>query len=247
MKEAVYIDINSDLGEGTGDDQGIMPLISSCNIACGGHFGDEASIRDTLELARRHHVKSGAHPSFPDRDSFGRKLLTITKEELTDSLIEQLQLFYMVCDKMGIQNHHIKLHGALYNYAARDAPTADAVLDAILQAGPRHLLYVPYGSVLHRKAENLLPLKFEAFIDRRYANDLSLSDRNLQGAIIHSPSAAWEQLRSMVEEGTLRTIEGEDKQINATTYCIHGDHPNSLRILKYIRSRMKEHSIYLDQ
>lgn len=242
-----YIDINSDLGEGVGDDAAIMSLISSCNVACGGHHGDAESIKDTISLAKKFGVRIGAHPSFPDKMYFGRRVLTMTKEELKHSLIEQLRLFYEVCEEEQTKINHIKLHGALYNYAAKDAPTADAVLEAILHVGPRYTLYVPYGSVLHRKTENLLPLKFEAFIDRRYADDLSLSDRSLEGSIISSPEDAWSQLWSMVNEGVVVTLEGKRKEITASTFCIHGDHPNSLAILNYIRTQMSKYNIFLEE
>ncbi|MEX2350146.1 MAG: LamB/YcsF family protein, partial [Flavobacteriaceae bacterium] len=110
------IDINADLGEGCGFDNRIMPLISSCNIACGGHFGDEDSITEALQLAKKHKVKVGAHPSYPDRENFGRKILKISKEKLKDSLLTQLRLIQSICDKNEIELNHVILHGALYKF-----------------------------------------------------------------------------------------------------------------------------------
>ncbi|MCW9037555.1 LamB/YcsF family protein, partial [Altibacter sp.] len=191
------IDINADLGEGTGNDENIMPLITSCSIACGGHYGTDVSMRTAVQLAKKHHVGVGAHPSFPDRDHFGRKVLSMTKSELTRSIFDQLIHFYAVCETEAVSVHHIKLHGALYNYAAVDAPTADAVVEAIIATKIRPKLYVPHRSILAKKAENLLPLVFEAFIDRRYNDDLSLVDRSKKGALIESPQQAWQQLLEM--------------------------------------------------
>ena len=155
------IDINADLGEGSPYDAILMPLISSCSIACGGHFGNEKTMRAAVQLAKKHKVKIGAHPSFPDMENFGRKVLPMTANELSESVFHQLNSFLSVCESEEVFVHHIKLHGALYNYAAIDAPTADAVLEGILATQMRSKLYVPYGSVLAKKAENLLPLEFE--------------------------------------------------------------------------------------
>ena len=241
------IDINSDLGEGTGNDPLIMPLISSCNIACGGHYGNEESMQTTIQLAMKYGVKIGAHPAFPDKNDFGRKILTMTKSELKQSVFHQLLQFSAICEIEGGEVHHIKLHGALYNYAAKDAPTADAVVEAIMATKMRPKLYVPYNSVLAKKAENLLPLEFEGFIDRRYQEDLSLVPRSEIGAVINEPQAAWLQLKEMVERQQVITIMGIPLKITASTYCIHGDHENSVAILTYIRDQMKSHSIQLTQ
>ncbi|MDC8002557.1 5-oxoprolinase subunit PxpA [Aureisphaera galaxeae] len=241
----ITIDINADLGEGTGNDAAIMPLISSCSIACGGHYGDEKSMRTAVRLAMKHGVKIGAHPSFPDKDNFGRKILTLTKSELSESIFEQLLHFYAICETEGAKLHHIKLHGALYNYAAKDAPTADAVVEAIVATKVRPKLYVLHNSVLAKKAENLLPLVFEAFIDRRYNDDLSLVSRSESGALIHEPEAAWEQLHYMAEKQQVRTLSGSFQDIVAATYCIHGDHEHSIAILKHIRDQIRNHSIQL--
>ena len=237
------IDINADLGEGTGLDTVLMPYLSSCNIACGGHFGDEETMRETIRLASRHDVKIGAHPSFPDKDNFGRKIMSLTKEELTDSIYHQLLEFLAICETEGEEIHHIKLHGALYNYAAKDAPTSDAVLEAITNLKWRPALYVPNNSVLHKKAENLLPLKFEAFIDRRYAEDGSLVPRSQPGAVIEDPNEAWNQLWEMVNKGQVTTLSGTNIQIVADTFCIHSDTVNSEKIIKHLREELSNHNI----
>ncbi len=236
------IDINADLGEGKGFDAQIMPYISSCSIACGGHFGTEISMHETVKLAKENMVKVGAHPSFPNRDSFGRKVLTLAKSELTQSVYQQLIDFIAVCKSEDTPVHHIKLHGALYNYAAKDASTADAVVEAIVATGILPKLYVPYGSVLHRKAGNLLPLEFEAFIDRRYTDD-GLVSRNEKNALIMDPKEAWEQLYNMIHNQYVVTILGGRTPIVATTFCIHGDHINSVAIIHFIAEKIQNLSI----
>lgn len=237
------IDINADLGEGTGIDAALMPYLSSCNIACGGHFGTDESMRETVGMAKLHGVKIGAHPSFPDRDNFGRKVMSMTKESLTDSIYFQLLKFLAVCESEEVKLNHIKLHGALYNYAAKDAPTSDAVVEAITQLKMQPILYVPYNSVLHKKAENLLPLCFEAFIDRRYDDSGALVPRKEAGALIVSAEEAWRQLKLMVLEGKVITGSGKKIPVQASTYCIHGDTPDSVEILKYLRKMLSNLNI----
>ncbi|WP_432411070.1 5-oxoprolinase subunit PxpA [Rasiella sp. SM2506] len=241
------IDINADVGEGAGNDAIIIPLLSSCNIACGGHVGNEVSMRKTIQLAKKYNVKIGAHPSFPDRDNFGRKLLTMTKSELTESIHKQLLAFFAVAETEEASLHHIKLHGALYNYAAKDAPTADAVVEAIIATKVRPVLYVPNNSVLHRKAQNLLPLQFEAFIDRRYNSNGSLVSRSEPNAIIQNKAAAWQQLKQLVEDQKVTTISGTEISIVANTFCIHGDHPNAVAFLEYIHTQMKTSNFELQK
>ena len=245
LSENTYIDINADLGEGAGNDRLIMPFISSCNVACGGHYGDSASMTKTIRLAVKRKVKIGVHPSFPDTDNFGRKVLTISKEELSKSILTQLIGFLDICATEGVTMHHVKPHGALYNYAAKDAPTADAIVEAILATKQRPILYVPYNSILHRKSENLLPIRFEAFIDRRYETNGSLVSRSFHEAIIHDPELAWNQLERMVKYGTITAISGTEIKTKASTFCIHGDHVNSVKILEYIHERMKDQNIFL--
>ncbi len=241
--EIIKIDINCDLGEGFGKDSELMPLISSCSIACGGHYGDETSMSEAVQLAMQYGVRVGAHPSFPDQDNFGRKKLFLTKEELKETVFNQLLQFYAVCEQQGCDVHHVKLHGALYHCTAANAAAADAVVEAITALKSRPVLYVPYGSVLHKKAENLLPLAFEAFIDRRYINEFKLADRAHIKAVIHSPELAFEQLLSMVKRQKVTSIIGEEVPVQANTYCIHGDHHNSVLILEYIHSKIEQHNL----
>jgi UPF0271 protein len=241
----ISIDINADLGEGKKHDRYIMPLISSCNIACGGHYGTDETMRETIQLAKKHATKVGAHPSFPDKDNFGRKLMSLSKKELREAVYFQLLHFYAVCETEEVEVNHIKLHGALYNYAAIDAPAADAVVEAIVETGIRPRLYLPYGSILHKKAENIIPVQFEAFIDRNYDPDLSLVSRSETNATIRSPEVAWEHLNGMILKKEVTASDGSLKHIQASTFCIHGDNPNAVKILKYIHIQLVKAGIQI--
>jgi len=237
------IDINADLGEGSGRDEQLMPLISSCSIACGGHYGNDATMCQAIRLAKKYNVKVGAHPSFPDTDNFGRKVITMTKNELKTAIHEQLIRFYKICDAEETPIHHIKLHGALYNYAAIDAPTADAVVEAIIGSKRRPKLYLQHNSIVHKKAENLLPLAFEAFIDRRYTAQGTLVPRSEKNAVLTNAEKAWDQLEDIVENKKVSTVSGESISLEATTFCIHGDNEHAVTTLKFIHSKLKEKKI----
>jgi len=243
----ITIDFNADLGEGAGEDELIMPLITSCNIACGGHYGTAGTMRNAILLAQRNRVKIGAHPSFPDTDNFGRKLLTLTKQELKETVSNQVLRFYDVADREKAEVHHVKLHGALYNYAASDAATADAVVEAVLSTNRRPRLYVPHGSVLHKKAENLLPLSFEAFLDRNYTETGSLVPRDQPGAIINSPERVWQQLVNIAVNNKVILPSGKIISLRATTFCIHGDNPHSVAILRYLHDSLENSPLVLDR
>ena len=233
------ININADLGEGTGNDKALMPMLASCSVACGGHYGDENTMRTALRLAKKYNVKVGAHPSFPDLENFGREKLTLTKDELRSTVYEQIMRLAIICDEEDIPLHHVKPHGALYNYAAIDAATADAIVEAILDTKLRPKLYIQHDSILYHKAKNLLPVVPEAFIDRGYSPDLKLKSRSEEGAVITSPEEAWEQLIGFVENNKVSTAAG-DKAIIAETFCLHSDHGNAVEILRYLKQKLTE-------
>ncbi|MDX1651981.1 MAG: LamB/YcsF family protein [Brumimicrobium sp.] len=246
MDEMKVMDINCDLGEGAANDEALMPLISSCNIAAGGHAGNEKTIRKTIRLAKNCQVKIGVHPSYPDRIHFGRKIPDISPDELHRSLREQLHSFLKVADSEGIDINHIKLHGALYHQAASDKKTADIFLDTIKDFRFRGILFVPYGSVLFRMAERTFDCYSEAFIDRAYTANLKLLSRESPLALHHEPEKAWEQFYSISVENKVVTIEKVKKKLIAKTCCIHGDHPNAVAILKHIRNRANKNGIKIE-
>lgn len=245
LSRMISIDINADLGEGAGQDHVIMPLISSCNIACGGHIGDEESIDKAISLAKYHHVKVGAHPSYPDKQHFGRRAMDISTEELERNLTDQLTFFYKIAKKNKQDVYHIKAHGALYNRIAKDEKTAKTYLSAISKLGIRAKLYVPYDSVIHQLAKSKFECQFEAFIDRAYNDDLSLVGRNQPGALHETPEKAWGQLHEIATQKHVSTISSSKVKIHADTFCIHGDHPNAPRILDYIHQNLSKHKLEL--
>ncbi|HOP23318.1 MAG TPA: 5-oxoprolinase subunit PxpA [Gammaproteobacteria bacterium] len=230
----MQIDINCDLGEGIGNDAELMPYLGSCNIACGGHFGDKSSMSKTILLAKKHNVKIGAHPSFPDKKNFGRRIIEISNSDLHQSLYQQLSEFKQICVEHDAKMHHVKLHGALYNLAARDAEIAALTLDVFAQIQPDVKIYVPYNSAIALLADDYFPIVYEAFADRSYNADLSLVNRNHENAVITDKIAAFEQVSSILKTNKVKTIDGQQVTIYAETFCVHGDQPNALEILKYL-------------
>ena len=239
------IDINADLGEGSGNDEQIMSLISSCNIACGGHFGDMESMRTTVRLAKRHHVKIGAHPAFPDRENFGRKMLHLSKPELQRTLEKQLDNFQEICQQEGVKMHHIKAHGALYNQGSNHKDYVSAMLAAFAKVENSPALYLQKDSLLYHSAKDSFPIKLEAFIDRVYTDENSLASRDLPNALISNPNDAWSQLISIFDNQTAIAINGNRIRIQADTFCIHGDHPLAVKTLKFIHKKLEEKKIQL--
>jgi UPF0271 protein len=237
------IDINADLGEGYPFDAEIMPFISSCSIACGGHFGDENSIKKTIQLAKKYNVKVGAHPSFPDRENFGRKVMKIEEEPLIESLVQQMQLFLNLCESESVVMNHVKLHGALYNLASVDEKTSEVVIKAIQKVNLDVSVYVPYNTILFAKAKPFFTLIPECFIDRSYTDEGYLVNRKEPGALIETPEGSLIQLVDIVTRGQVKSFSGKRIPMKGETFCIHGDNRNALAILKNLRSKLNTYSI----
>lgn len=233
------VNINADLGEGAGNDAQVMPFIHSCNIACGGHAGNENTVRETILLAQKHGVKIGAHPGYADKKNFGRVSLDINFVTLQESIRHQLETFFRICEEGNAEVHHIKLHGALYNDTAKNKELAGFVLDVFQSLNFKGKLYVPHNSAIHQLADNKFKLCFEAFIDRVYEEDGTLRSRSKEGALHQTPQKVWSQLSQMVKNKTVTTYGGKVISVQANTYCIHGDHPNAVNILQYLSKKMK--------
>lgn len=227
------IDFNCDVGEGLNNEHLLMPYISSCNISCGAHAGSVEIIDHVIRLAKEHHVKIGAHPSFEDRDNFGRVILDISDEELYDSLRKQLLLFKERAALQNAEIHHIKPHGALYNLIAVNREKAEVVVKAINSVFDTMTLYVPDNSVVAEVAkENGLRVLYEAFADRNYNNDLTLVSRKEAHATMTDPDEIIEHVSRMAKEQKVKTLSGKILSIKADTFCIHGDNENVIEILK---------------
>lgn len=237
----MFIDINCDVGEGIANEHLLMPYISSCNIACGGHFGNAETIDKTIALAIKNNVLIGAHPSFPDKENFGRKVLDISHVELQKSIESQLSLFEERLTLVNGKTHHIKPHGALYNLIAVDVEFAKTFLKAIANYSQNVFLYVPYNSVIERIAiENNIKIKYEAFADRNYNNDLTLVSRSHKNAVITNFDEVFKHVLLMIKEGKVKTISGLEKTIKATTFCVHGDNKKSLEIVRNLSERLQK-------
>ncbi len=235
---SLQIDINCDLGEGIGNDEDIMPYIQSCSIACGGHYGNVDSIRYTIRLAKEYGVKIGAHPSFPDKANFGREIIEMHPRELMDAILKQVNLFVRIAQEEEVEVHHVKLHGALYNLAAKDSETALLVIDALGQVLSTFKLYTPYGSVLSEEGKKYFPLVQEAFIDRTYQENGNLTPRTNDDALIINPQEAWEQIVEITKNKRVKTTNGSIIPMEAETFCIHSDSAEALHILRYIHQQM---------
>ncbi|SEC22534.1 UPF0271 protein [Tenacibaculum sp. MAR_2009_124] len=242
------IDINCDVGEGVGNEAQLLPFISSCNIACGGHAGDEKTIDKVLKLAKLYNVKVGAHPSFPDRENFGRKVMDISLSELKKSLEVQVMVLKERTEYYKKSLHHVKAHGALYNLTATDKKMAELVVDVVLKCSPDSFLYVPYQSEISEIAKQKgLQLRVEAFADRNYNEDLTLVARSNVQALIHRKEEVFSHLLSMIEKNKVRTITGKELPIKADTFCIHGDSKNADVLVKYLFDEFKKLNIKIDK
>lgn len=231
-----YIDLNCDLGEGAGHDAELMPLITSANIACGAHAGDEATMRVTLALAQQHGVAAGAHPGFADRENFGRRELPVTPAQARDLVISQIEALR----RFG-PIRHVKAHGALYNMAARDPALAAAVADAVHAVDPSLILFVLAGSHLVRAGRDRgLRIASEVFADRTYQRDGSLTPRSRPDALIHDETAAVAQVLRMIREGTVRATDGTAVPIAADTVCLHGDGAHAVAFARQLRVALAE-------
>ena len=232
------VDLNSDLGEGAGTDPAIMPLITSANIACGGHAGNESTMRSGVELAMRSKVAVGAHPGYPDRERFGRVALDMPASELSEAVRRQIDAIVGIASRLGARLSHVKAHGALYNQAERDPAVARTILMGIRAAsgGSDLVVFAPPGSAMHREAEGMgMRVAREGFIDRAYEPDGTLRPRTLAGALITDPAAAAAQALSFVRDGGTRATDGTFLELEVDTVCVHGDTPGAPEIARAVR------------
>jgi UPF0271 protein len=236
------IDLNCDMGESygawrMGDDAGVMPHVSSANVACGFHAGDPSTIRATVRLAVDHGVAVGAHPSFPDLQGFGRRAMKISAQECYDLVLYQAGAVEAFARAAGARLHHVKIHGMLYNVAAKDAELADAIARATRDLGAGVSLYALSGSAMVDAAERYgVHAVGEVFADRTYQPDGTLTPRGQPGAMITDESESVAQALRMVEEGLVRSQTGADVPVAAGTLCLHGDQPGAVSFAKALRA-----------
>ena len=248
MKE--YIDLNCDMGESfyekkVGNDEAIMPYITSCNVACGFHGGDPKTIIKTVELAIKNNVKVGAHPSLYDLEGFGRRRMKINEGELISLLIYQISSLYGISKYLGTNLHHVKVHGALYNMASEDDQIARLIVNTVSEIDPNLKIYGP--SMLKWRIiaeEGGLEYVSEVFSDRNYNDDLTLVDRKNQNAVINNKDLGVEHVMRMVKQNKVKTINGNYKEIKAQTVCIHGDQKHAVSFAQNISEELSKINLY---
>ncbi|HWL27662.1 MAG TPA: 5-oxoprolinase subunit PxpA [Burkholderiaceae bacterium] len=243
------IDLNCDMGESfgawsMGQDETILPYVSSANIACGFHAGDPTVMRKTVAAAVQHDVALGAHPGLPDLAGFGRRTVDITPSEAYDMVVVQVGALAGVAASQGARLHHVKAHGALYNMASRNEELADAVARAVHDVDSSLVLYALAGSKQVEAAQRQgLKVAEEVFADRSYQNDGSLTPRKQPGAMIEDPDISIRQVLRMVTDGTVGTVQGDDVPVRADTLCIHGDQPGAVVFAQAIRRALADRGI----
>ncbi|MBF6616536.1 MAG: LamB/YcsF family protein [Candidimonas sp.] len=243
------IDLNCDMGESfgawkMGQDEDILPYVTSANIACGFHAGDAATMRKTVAAALRHGVALGAHPGLPDLVGFGRRNMDVSAQDVYDIVVIQVGALAAVAASQGGKLHHVKAHGALYNMAARNGELATAIAKAVHDIDSTLLLYALAGSVQVKAAEDMgLAVAQEVFADRSYQSDGSLTPRKQAGAMIEDPAISIKQVLRMVQEGKVATQQGSDVNVRADTLCIHGDQPDAVVFAQAIRKALGENGV----
>jgi UPF0271 protein len=251
MMNKHYIDINCDLGEGfgkwqMGNDEAIIPFVSSVNIACGFHAGDPSTIMKTIQLAKKHQVNIGAHPGFPDLVGFGRRNMDLSAKEVFDIVVYQIGALQACAQALDTILHHVKPHGALYNIAANSQPLAEAIADAIYSVDPNLILYGLAGSqLISAGKEKGLVAYNEIFADRTYQDDGSLTPRNHENAIITNPDQAIKQVLEVLDTGHVTSIQGNSIPLEVDTICIHGDHANSFAFAQSLAKALVNKNIQI--
>lgn len=238
------VDLNADLGEGCANDRDLLQLVSSANIACGFHAGDAQTMRQSVLWALEFGVAIGAHPSFPDRENFGRTRMQLPAETVYAQMIYQIGALQAIARSEGGKLVHVKPHGMLYNQAAQEPELADAIARAVKAVDPA-LVLVGLANSESIKAGKALGLttREEVFADRGYQADGSLVPRSQPGALIDSDQQAIEQTLSMIQQGKVKSLSGEWVNVNADTVCLHGDGAHAMAFAAQLRRAFKQQQI----
>lgn len=235
----MQIDLNADLGEGCDNDEALLGLISSANVACGWHAGDAATMLQTVRWAIERGVAIGAHPSYPDRENFGRTEMQRAPELVYADVLYQIGALAAMVRAQGGELVHVKPHGALYNQAARDPALAEAIVRAVRDFDSDLVFFGLAGSAMVKVAREAgLRVKEEVFADRGYNPDGSLVKRGTPGALHEDEAVALDQTLTMVREQRVRAIDGTWVPIRAETVCLHGDGAHALAFARRIRERL---------
>jgi UPF0271 protein len=247
----VRIDLNSDVGESfgpyrLGETEGVMPYLTSANIACGFHAGDPRVMRRTVELAKASGVGVGAHVGYPDLVGFGRRRLSLAPEEIATDVLYQVGALWAFARAAGVRLRHVKAHGALYNQAERDPAVAEALVEGVRRIGLELTLVAPPGSAMSQAAARRgMPVAREGFADRAYVADGTLAPRSAPGSVISDPATVARRAVRLVTEGRVETLDGADLRLEVDSLCIHGDTPGATEIARAVRGALEEAGVTL--
>ena len=237
------MDINCDLGEGGTFDAEIMPLISSCNIACGGHFGNANSLKTAMQLAIQNSVFIGAHPSYPDAINLGRFSMKMNKEDLNKSIRQQLKLFFETANKLNAKVHHVKPHGALYHDVALNVSIAELFLEVVKEFDKHIIVYTAPNSVLQELEIDKDRIFKEVFADRAYHTNGNLVSRSNVNAVLANAEAVSKQVLDLATKNKVKSVEGKLLLLDFDTICFHSDSPNALKNLESVHQILNENHI----
>ncbi len=240
------IDLNADLGEGSALDDQLLQLVSSANIACGFHAGDASTMLQSVRLAKQYGVRVGAHPSFPDRENFGRTAMTLPASDVYAQQLYQIGALKTIAASEGVALAHVKPHGMLYNQAARDRQLADIIARAVFAADPGLILVGLAGSELIAAGQHYgLATREEVFADRGYTVKGELVPRGEPGALLAEASQAITQTLQMVQQGEVTAVSGEQVRVTAQTVCLHGDGEHALLFARALCEAFRRENIMI--
>ncbi|WAC56859.1 LamB/YcsF family protein [Gordonia sp. SL306] len=240
----LVIDLNADLGEGVGDDEAMLEVVSSANVACGFHAGTPAELIATCRAAADARVRIGAQVSYPDRSGFGRRFMDVAPEDLTADVIYQIGALDGIARSVGAEVSYVKPHGALYNSIVKHEGQADAVVAAIVELGGSLPLMGLPGSVSLRRAEAAgLPVITEAFADRGYLPDGTLVPRTEQGAVLTDSAEIARRVVGLIVDGAVTAVDGSAITVDAESVCLHGDTPGAVAHARAVRDALREAGI----
>ncbi len=259
MASVKRMDLNCDMGElpeaiADGTQEALMRSITSANVACGGHAGDERTMKATIEQALRWKLAIGAHPGYPDRANFGRLEMKLPVEAIADSVFEQVRALAEIAAGYGARLAHVKPHGALYNQAVHNRELAEAIAKGVAKGiGTRIdrwsrdvvLVGLAGSPMLDVFREAGFAVAAEAFADRRYEADGTLRSRRFEDALIRDPEEAGRQALSIAERGVVVACDGRELAVNAQTVCIHGDTPGAVKIAATVAQMLREAGVTL--
>ena len=234
------MEVNVDIGEGGSNDHIFMPHVSSCSIACGGHYGSFSTIKKTIKLASDHSVKIGSHPSYPDKINFGRKSISINLKDLKKSIRFQLLSFKKALNYFSLPWHHCKAHGALYNDMIKDENLTNAYFQVLKEFPEIEYIILPAGQEIVNTAKSYkYKVLREVFSDRYYNDDLTLISRTKKSSIVNSTSLFLENLNFLLE-GKINLSNKLKKEIFFDTICLHNDHEKSIDFIKVLSEKIKK-------